>query len=59
MKIDGLSEKQKMLRGELYNATDRELVVERPRAESRSVSRCSETFLARLVRRLSTEEGRA
>jgi maltose O-acetyltransferase len=34
MKIDGLSEKQKMLRGELYNATDRELVVERQRAES-------------------------
>jgi hypothetical protein len=29
MKIDGLSEKQKMLRGELYDATDRELVVER------------------------------
>ena len=34
MKVDGLSEKQKMLRGELYNATDRELVVERQRAES-------------------------
>jgi len=34
MKIDGLSEKQKMLRGELYNATDRELVSERQRAES-------------------------
>jgi hypothetical protein len=29
MKIDGLSEKQKMLRGDLYDATDRELVVER------------------------------
>jgi maltose O-acetyltransferase len=34
MKIDGLSEKQKMLRGELYNAMDRELVVERQHAES-------------------------
>jgi maltose O-acetyltransferase len=34
MKIDGLSEKQKMLRGELYNGTDRELVAERQRAES-------------------------
>jgi maltose O-acetyltransferase len=34
MKIDGLSEKQKMLRGDLYNATDRELVVERQHAES-------------------------
>ena len=34
MKIDGLSEKQKMLRGELYNATDRELVVERKHAEA-------------------------
>ena len=34
MKTDGLSEKQKMLRGELYNATDRELVVERQHAES-------------------------
>jgi maltose O-acetyltransferase len=34
MKIDGLSEKQKMLLGELYNATDRELVVERQHAES-------------------------
>ena len=34
MTIEGLSEKQKMLRGELYNATDRELVAERQRAES-------------------------
>jgi maltose O-acetyltransferase len=34
MKIGGLSEKQKMLCGELYNATDRELVVERQGAES-------------------------
>ncbi len=34
MTNEGLSEKQKMLRGELYNATDRELVAERHRAES-------------------------
>jgi maltose O-acetyltransferase len=34
MEIGGLSEKLKMLRGELYNATDRELVVERQNAES-------------------------
>jgi maltose O-acetyltransferase len=34
MKIDELSEKQKMLRGELYNATDRELVAERQHAQS-------------------------
>jgi maltose O-acetyltransferase len=34
MKIDRLSEKQKMLRGELYNATDRELVEERQHAGS-------------------------
>jgi maltose O-acetyltransferase len=34
MKFDGLSEKQKMLRGELYNATDHELVAERQDAES-------------------------
>jgi Maltose acetyltransferase len=33
-KIDGTSEKQKMLRGELYNANDRELVAERRHAES-------------------------
>jgi hypothetical protein len=58
MKIDGLSEKQQMLRGELYNATDRELVVERQHAESQlallngtmiqcSMSRCSAVCLAR------------
>jgi maltose O-acetyltransferase len=34
MEIDGLSEKQKMLRGKLYNATDRDLVLERQPAES-------------------------
>jgi maltose O-acetyltransferase len=34
MEIDALSEKQKMLRGELYNATDRELVLERQDAQS-------------------------
>ena len=32
--MDGQSEKQKMLRGELYNATDRELEGERQHAES-------------------------
>jgi maltose O-acetyltransferase len=37
MKIDGMSEKQKMLRGELYNANDRELVTERRHAESQLV----------------------
>ena len=65
MKIDGLSEKQKMLRGELYNATDRELVVERQRAESQlallngstdPIERvaCSAACLARLERRPSS-----
>ncbi len=34
MKIDGMSEKQKMLRGQLYNANDRELVAERRHAGS-------------------------
>jgi maltose O-acetyltransferase len=44
MKSESLTEKQKMLRGQLYNATDRELVAERQHAESQLalLNGCSE-----------------